>query len=439
MVDRAIKKSEFFNLFKIKNFMIFSVSQAFSLFGDKLDYMALLGMISFLGQKKNIDPSRAISLLSVVITLPTVIFGPFAGIFIDRWDKRKILIYSDFFRALLVGSIPFLIIKTLNLIYIYIICFVVFLLGLFFNATRSSILPYLVAKRRLLAANSFNNLLGRLATLLGILVGGFIVDWQIWKKFGIPYSWAAGFYIDAFTYWVSVIALIYLFARIKLKKINFEGIGGKKPKNFFNLILINLKIMINDLKKTSRFVFENSQVQIVMISIFLFVILGAAAMVLYIPIIQKENFKLGASGVGFLGTIGSLGLILSSLAYGILGYKLERRLVLIGSFFIFGVLTIFLSLVKNLPLVIFLVFLCGFLLSPIFVVQDTILQENVPEELRGKIFSLKEWFLHLFFGFFALVIGQLTYFFPRTKILLFIGILVTISSLIVFFVYPIKK
>jgi len=439
MVDRAIKKSEFFNLFKIKNFMIFSVSQAFSLFGDKLDYMALLGMISFLGQKKNIDPSRAISLLSVVITLPTVIFGPFAGIFIDRWDKRKILIYSDFFRALLVGSIPFLIIKTLNLIYIYIICFVVFLLSLFFNATRSSILPYLVAKRRLLAANSFNNLLGRLATLLGILVGGFIVDWQIWKKFGIPYSWAAGFYIDAFTYWVSVIALIYLFARIKLKKINFEGIGGKKPKNFFNLILINLKIMINDLKKTSRFVFENSQVQIVMISIFLFVILGAAAMVLYIPIIQKENFKLGASGVGFLGTIGSLGLILSSLAYGILGYKLERRLVLIGSFFIFGVLTIFLSLVKNLPLVIFLVFLCGFLLSPIFVVQDTILQENVPEELRGKIFSLKEWFLHLFFGFFALVIGQLTYFFPRTKILLFIGILVTISSLIVFFVYPIKK
>jgi MFS family permease len=127
------------------------------------------------------------------------------------------------------------------------------------------------------------------------------------------------------------------------------------------------------------------------------------------------------------------------LAYGILGYKLERRLVLIGSFFIFGVLTIFLSLVKNLPLVIFLVFLCGFLLSPIFVVQDTILQENVPEELRGKIFSLKEWFLHLFFGFFALVIGQLTYFFQRTKILLFIGILVTISSLIVFFVYPIKK
>jgi MFS family permease len=304
MVDRAIKKSEFFNLFKIKNFMIFSVSQAFSLFGDKLDYMALLGMISFLGQKKNIDPSRAISLLSVVITLPTVIFGPFAGIFIDRWDKRKILIYSDFFRALLVGSIPFLIIKTLNLIYIYIICFVVFLLGLFFNATRSSILPYLVAKRRLLAANSFNNLLGRLATLLGILVGGFIVDWQIWKKFGIPYSWAAGFYIDAFTYWVSVIALIYLFARIKLKKINFEGIGGEKAKNFFNLILINLKIMINDLKKTSRFVFENSQVQIVMISIFLFVILGAAAMVLYIPIIQEENFKLGASGVGFLGTIG---------------------------------------------------------------------------------------------------------------------------------------
>lgn len=439
MIDRTVKKNEFFNLFKIKNFMIFSISQAFSLFGDKLDYMALLGMISFLGQKKNLDPSRAISLLSVVITLPTVIFGPFAGIFIDRWDKRKILIYSDFFRALLVGVIPFLILKTLNLIYVYIICFVVFLLGLFFNATRLSIIPYLVAKRRLLAANSFNNLLGRLATLLGILAGGFIVDWKIWKKIGISYSWAAGFYIDAFTYWVSVGALIYLFARVKLKKINLEDINLEKPKNFLNLILVNLKVMINDLKKTSQFVFKNSEVQIVMISIFLFVILGAAALVLYIPIVQEENFKLGTSGVGFLGTIGSLGLILSSFAYGILGYKVERKLVLTGSFFVFGVLAIFLSLVKNLLLVIFLIFLCGFLLSPIFVIQDTILQESVPEELRGKIFSLKEWFLHLFFGFFALVIGQLTYFFQRTKILFFIGILVIISSLIVFFVYRNKK
>uniref|UniRef100_A0A7V4E3G7 MFS transporter n=1 Tax=candidate division WOR-3 bacterium TaxID=2052148 RepID=A0A7V4E3G7_UNCW3 len=439
MIDRTIKKNEFFNLFKIKNFMIFSISQAFSLFGDKLDYMALLGMISFLGQKKNLDPSRAISLLSVVITLPTVIFGPFAGIFIDRWDKKKILIYSDFFRALLVGVIPFLILKTLNLIYIYIICFVVFLLGLFFNATRLSIIPYLVAKRRLLAANSFNNLLGRLATLLGILVGGFIVDWKIWEKIGISHSWAAGFYIDAFTYWVSVVALIYLFARVKLRKINLEDIGVEKPKNFLNLILVNLKVMINDFKKTSQFVFKNSEVQIVMISIFLFVILGAAALVLYIPIVQEENFKLGTSGVGFLGTIGSLGLILSSFAYGILGYKVERKLVLTGSFFIFGVLAIFLSLVKNLPLVIFLIFLCGFLLSPIFVIQDTILQESVPEELRGKIFSLKEWFLHLFFGFFALVIGQLTYFFQRAKILFFIGILVIISSLIVFFVYRNKK
>lgn len=436
MVTPNTQKSEFFNLFKIKNFMIFSISQSFSLFGDKLDYMAILAMISFLAQKKNLNASRAISFLSIIITLPTILFGPFAGVFIDRWDKKKILIYCDFFRALLVAFIPFLILNTFNLSFVYIICFFVFLFGLFFNATRLSILPYLVAKRRLLAANSFNNLLGRIATLLGMLVGGFIVDWQIWKRIGIPYSWAAGFYIDSLTYWVSVLALLYLFTKIKIRKIYVENINFQKSKNFFYLILFNLKLMINDFKNTSKFILKNQKVQIVMISIFLFVILGAGALVLYVPIIQeREGLKLGTSGVGFLGTIGSIGLILSSLTYGIWGHKFKRKLVLIVSFFLFGILTMILSFIKIVPLVILLIFICGFLLSPIFVIQDTILQESVPEELRGKIFSLKEWFLHLFFGIFAFIIGQLTYFFPRTKILSFIGIFVTFSSLIIFLIY----
>ncbi len=436
MTNKNTSKSEFFNLFKIKNFMIFSISQAFSLFGDKLDYMAILAMISFLAQKKNLNASRAISFLSIIITLPTILFAPFAGIFIDRWDKKKILIYCDFFRALLVAFIPFLILNTFNLSLVYIICFFVFLFGLFFNATRLSILPYLVAKRRLLAANSFNNLVGRIATLLGMLVGGFIVDWQIWKKIGISNSWAAGFYIDSFTYWISVLSLLYLFTKIKIKKIYIENINFQKSKNFLNLILFNLRLMGNDLRDTSKFILKNQKVQIVMISIFLFVILGAGALVLYVPIIQEsEGLKLGTSGVGLLGTIGSIGLILSSLTYGIWGYKFKRKLILIVSFFLFGILTVILSFTKIIPLVIFLIFLCGFLLSPIFVIQDTILQECVPEELRGKIFSLKEWFLHLFFGIFAFIIGQLTYFLPRTKILSFIGIFVSFFSLIIFIIY----
>ncbi|MEO0134759.1 MAG: MFS transporter, partial [candidate division WOR-3 bacterium] len=101
-------------------------------------------MISFLAQKKNLNTSRAISFLSVVVTLPTILFGPFAGIFIDRWDKRKILIFCDLFRAILVAFIPFLVLRLFNLSLVYIICFFVFLLGLFFNATRLSIVPYLV-------------------------------------------------------------------------------------------------------------------------------------------------------------------------------------------------------------------------------------------------------------------------------------------------------
>ncbi len=204
-------KGEFFNLFRIKKFLLFAFSQAFSLFGDKLDYMALLAMIAFLSQKYRWEASKGISYLSVIITLPTILFGNFAGVLVDRWDKRKILVICDLARALLVLSIPLLILEVGNLFLVYLVAFLVFLFGLFFNSARLSVIPLLVAPRRLLSANSFISFIGRVATLLGVLLGGIIVDLRVWSHFGIRYPWSAGFYVDSLTYFVSALVLFYIF------------------------------------------------------------------------------------------------------------------------------------------------------------------------------------------------------------------------------------
>ena len=103
---RAKGKNQMLPVLKNAAFQIFAWSQAVSLFGDKLDYMALLAMIAFFSEKYGWESSRAISYLSVIVALPVILFGPLAGILVDRWDRRKVMIICDSARTILVLAIP---------------------------------------------------------------------------------------------------------------------------------------------------------------------------------------------------------------------------------------------------------------------------------------------------------------------------------------------
>ncbi|MBM3314768.1 MFS transporter, partial [candidate division WOR-3 bacterium] len=193
-------RSQLLPVLRIPEFVVFTVSQAVSLFGDKLDYMALLAMIGarFLQLPEGVEQNaaQAISFLSVVAALPTVLVGPLAGILVDRWDRRRVMVVCDSGRTLLVLAIPLLALATRSMLLVYVVSFCVFLLGLFFNTARISIIPNLVGTDKVLGANSLMNLVGRVATLLGVFVGGLIVEWSGWSRLGIVApgrEWMAGF------------------------------------------------------------------------------------------------------------------------------------------------------------------------------------------------------------------------------------------------------
>jgi len=434
-------KSQFLTVLKIRNFMVFSISQSISLFGDKLDYMALLAMIAFFSEKLGWQSSRAISYLSVIITLPTILFGPLAGVLIDRWNRLKVLIFCDTSRAILVAFIPLIIIKTGSLYIVYLISFMVFLFGLFFNTARLSIIPNLVAKRRLLAANSFMNFIGRISTFLGMFFGGIIVDWQIWRKIGINYSWSAGFYIDSLTYLCSVAGLIIIAVKTNVFKINLEQIPETHPPGtltpVFSVAQAQEKKMLDELKLAFQYIKSTPSVRFVFISILLMVIIGASAFVLLIPIIQspasKMGFGVGTKGVGFIAAIGAIGLVLSSMSYGIIGHRINKQYTILISFILLGAIAILIPVFNNFYTVIPLAFVAGLFLSPVFIAQDTILHEIVPEAVRGRIFSSREWILHLSFGSSCLIIGELTNFIAKQHLLYINGCLVIIASTVLLF------
>lgn len=425
------QRSQLLPVIRMPEFLLFAVSQAVSLFGDKLDYMALLAMIGarFLQMPDGAEQSaaQAISFLSVVVALPTILFGPLAGILVDWWDRRRVMVACDSGRTLLVLAIPVLALATRSLLLVYMVAFGVFLLGLFFNTARVSIIPNLVGQDKVLGANSLMNLIGRVATLFGIFFGGLIVDWQGWSRLGIASpgrEWTAGFYIDGLTYLISVVALVVIFRRLAT---NWERPQTRLTvSDEAKLFIDQQSRMLREVRELWQMVSRDPTVFFVNSAVCLMVLLGAAVFVLYIPIIQSH---MGTKGVGYVGAIGSAGLVVSSVFFGALGHRTRKHKVMLVSFMVLGLVAMALAVSKGFALMAPLCFIAGLALSPINIGMDTLLHEVVPESVRGRIFSTRDWLLHLFFAASALVIGQLTRLFDVYHLLFAIGGLVVLVSL----------
>jgi MFS family permease len=434
-------RSQFLAVLKIRNFMLFSLSQAISLFGDKLDYMALLAMVAFFSEKHGWKASPLISYLFVSgVALPTILFGPLAGVLVDRWNRLKVLIFCDSARTILVLIIPLIVLTTKSIYLICIVVFFVFFFGLFFNTARLSIIPNLVAKRRILAANSLMNFIGRIATFWGMFCGGLIVDWKIWHKIGIHYSWSAGFYIDALTYFISVVCLSIIAIKTNVFKTEIEQIPFQNSENISPVLSIaknQEKKMFSELRFAYQYISQTPLVLFIFGSIILLALFGASAIVLLVPIIQGPISKMGLGlrtiGVGIFGSVGAIGLVVSSMSYGFIGHRINKQYTILIGFIVLGIVTILFPILKNPLILNILVFIAGLVISPIYITQDTILHEIIPESIRGRIFSTREWFLLSSCAVIFLIVGQLSRIIQERTLLYIIGILIMVLSVVLFF------
>jgi MFS family permease len=127
------------------------------------------------------------------------------------------------------------------------------------------------------------------------------------------------------------------------------------------------------------------------------------------------------------------------MGYGLLGHKLKKHLVMLTSFLVLGLVGAGLAVSKSFAPVAPLVFLAGLALSPVYIGMDTLLHESVPEAARGRIFSTRDWLLHLAFAVSALVIGQLTNFASSRRLLFGVSLLIAAMSVVGFFLVRGKK
>lgn len=415
-------------------FRIFAASQAVSLFGDKLDYMALLAMVAWFAQGHGWNGARVLSTLPVLAALPAVLFGPLAGVLADRWDRRTAMVVSDSARALLVLCVPLVARSTGSLTAVYALAFLVFLFGVLFQAARLASIPNLVGDDRVLGANSVMNAAGRVATALGMLGGGFVVDWPGWARVGIDPPWAAGFCIDALTYAVSVAALLVVYRSITPQQRLVRS-TAPVDEPFARALLRRAGAVAADLREALVVVGQTPAVMFVYCSAVLLVFIGAAAVVLYVPIIQGTvpgGLGLGTRGVGFVAGIGAAGLLLSTATFGLVRRVPPHR-VMLACFAVVGLAAAGLALARRFEHVAALAFIGGLGISPLYIGMDTLLHRAVPDSARGRIFSAREWLSHVALALFALGLGQATRLLPGRSLLAAVGAVTFAAALFGFF------
>lgn len=118
--------------------------------------------------------SLATGAMFMVGTMPRIVFGPLAGVLVDRWDRRRTMVVTDFTQAALVAVL--LLVQSPQQVWlIYLVAFLESTVSQFFGPAENALLPQLVDERHLVPANSLNALNNNLARLAGPALGGLLL------------------------------------------------------------------------------------------------------------------------------------------------------------------------------------------------------------------------------------------------------------------------
>lgn len=165
------------------------IAQVISLLGDWFNVIALSALVS----EYSGGSGMAISGLLIARFLPPLVVSPLAGVLIDRFDRKRLLILSDVLRAVIILLLLFATGPDM-LWLIYLLTVIQFCLSALFEPGRSAIMPSLVQPDDLLKANTLGNVTWSVMLAFGAMAGGAVTA---------ALGTAAALVIDALTFLVS--------------------------------------------------------------------------------------------------------------------------------------------------------------------------------------------------------------------------------------------
>jgi len=397
----------FRDVLKDRNFFCLWLGQVISNFGDRLNQMALVALV----YQRNPGSALALAKLISFTIIPVFIIGPVAGAWVDRLDKRSVMIISDIMRGLLVLTIPFFII-THQILLIYFIVFLVFSISRFFIPSKMAIIPDLVSKDKLLVANTLSDTTHMIGNVVGLVIAGVIVN--------IPRVGAVGgFYMDAASFFISA-SLIALIA----KKGLVAGVRDDLKISRQVLGVALRRSIVGEMREGFHHLTRYSDMRFVIASFFL-LMAGLGAVSCVIIVFVQNAFGTATRDLGILGVCLVTGLFFGTIIFGRFCQKLPKRKAILTSFILTGiaVAAFALGIARHPHLLIggIMSAAIGAAVSPIMIATNTLTHETIPDAVRGRIFSSLEAVIHLAFMAFMFLTAYLSKYIDSVWILVATG------------------
>jgi len=404
--------AKYTEILRNRNFFFLWLGQIISQLGDRLDQMALIAFVYLRAPGSTLEIAKILSFTII----PVFLIGPLAGVYVDRWDRRRTMYACDLLRAALVLTIPLFLFYTTHLTPIYLIIFVVFSIGRFFVPAKLSIIPDLVDKKELLMANSLVHTTGMIAAILGFGISGVVVEWLGAKS---------GFYLDSLSFLISAI-LIFLITKKSATAMSFKKVSKE-------IVEVIKKSVLQEVKEGILYFVNKKDIRFISGVIFiLWSALGAVYVVL-IVFVQKTLHS-ATKDLGLLIMFLGTGLFLGSLIYGWFGQRISHYKIIFSSLIFSGIMLIVFALaIQRCPYFLvaaMLSFLLGLVIAPIMIASNTIIHNASDNQMRGKIFSSLEIIMHLGFLLFMFLSSLLAERYSHTSILVIVGCVFSILGLV---------
>ena len=361
-------------LFAQRNFVGLWGGQLISILGERLTYLALLGLVAehTTGFTETGRSSLLLALLLNVMLAPVLLFSPFTGAWVDRCNLQKVMVTSDLLRGAIVLLMPIAYHATQHMGTVLALVFLLFTCNVFFLPAKSAITPELVAPSQLLAANALLSVAGIASTAVGALIGGWVVD---------HWGWAAALYINAATYLASVVGLAVI-------RYRAQAPSGPAQR-------ISVGGYLQEVREGWEQIRRNPHVGLGLLSLGAVWGGGGFVHVAGNQHIQRAASIPGMERLGVLLFVLGLGAGLGTWWVNGQGRRLPRH-VLLGAGLLLATLGLAVfAVTTRFAVFASAAFLIGLGAAPVFVLSETLLQLGTEPRQRGRVFSARDFLMRL--------------------------------------------
>ncbi len=377
--------------------------------------------------------TSAVSLLILTFLVPAVLLSAVAGVYVDRLDRRLILIVTNLLRAIMFGVL-FLVGD--NLVLILVLNAAISTVTTFFAPAEAAMIPVLVKRGQLLAANGVFTLTLNAAFALGFaLLGPLVVNLTSPQVLVLV---VAGCYL------LAMVLTITLPSASPAAVDHPHGLAVKEAS-------VAVESTLGQLREGVAFIRGHRSIT------WSLVYLGITASLIGVLGVVGPSFAteaLGLSAKDFVVIVLPLGVgvVTGILLLNTYGRVLSRRrtiesgLILLGIFLAIlsaaGPVTRFLqhvstvspidvsSLITLLSVVIVLAFLAGIAYASVAISAQTQLQEDLPEEVRGRVFGVLNMLISTASFLPIIIFGLIADLISTTAVVFVVGIAISASGIL---------